>query len=78
MRTLSREALGKEDPKAANLFYGTLARRLTSLLSWEPDRRDDGSSVWMSLLAEGWWPPGREYEWTMVPSAVAVRILGKK
>ena len=77
MRALSYAALGREDPKAANLLYGTLARRLTSLLEWEPDQRDDGSSVWMSLLAEGWWPQGREYEWVMVPSAIAaVRILG--
>ena len=79
MRTLAREALGKDDPKSANLRYGTLARRLTSLLAWEPDKREDSSSVWMSLLAEGWWPPGREYEWTMVPTAAAaVRTLATK
>lgn len=77
MRALSYSALGREDPKAANLLYGTLARNLTSLVEWEPDRRDDGSPIWMSLLAEGWWPPGREYEWVMVPSAVAaVRTMG--
>ncbi len=74
MRVLSREALGKDDPKTANLLYGKLAGRLTSLLKWEPDLRDDGSPIRMSLLAEGWWPPGREHEWTMVPSAArAVR-----
>lgn len=76
MRTLACEAMGKDDPKSANLRYGTLARRLTSLLAWEPDKREDGSSIWMSLIAEGWWPPGREYEWTMVPSAArAVRNM---
>lgn len=71
MRTLARSVLGKDEPKTANLLYGTLARRLTSFLNWEPDKREDGSSVWMSLLAEGWWPPGREYEWVMVPTAAA-------
>ncbi|RWM04332.1 MAG: hypothetical protein EOR68_03760 [Mesorhizobium sp.] len=76
MRLLAQEALSKDDPKTANLLYGKLAGRLTSLLQWEPDLRDDGSPIWMSLLAEGWWPPGREYEWTMVPSvAEAVRSL---
>jgi hypothetical protein len=69
MRMLAREALAKDDPKSANLRYGTLARRLTAVLAWEPDKREDGSPIWMSLLAEGWWPPGREYEWVMVPSA---------
>jgi len=69
MRMLAREALGKDDPKTGNLLYGKLAGRLTTLLQWEPDLREDGSPVWMSLLAEGWWPPGREYEWTMVPTA---------
>lgn len=79
MRMLAREALGKDDPKSANLRYGTLARRLTSLLAWEPDKREDGTSIWMSLLAEGWWPARREYEWTMVPTAVAaVRTLATK
>ena len=74
MRMLAQAALGKGDPKSANLLYGRLAGRLTSLLQWEPDLRDDGSPIWMSLLAEGWYPPGREYEWTMVPTAVqAVR-----
>ncbi|RWN61240.1 hypothetical protein [Mesorhizobium sp.] len=66
--------MGKDDPKTANLLYGKLAGRLTSLLQWEPDLRNDGSPIWMSLLAEGRWPSGREYEWTMVPSAAeAVR-----
>jgi hypothetical protein len=78
MRMLAREALGKDNPKSANLLYGKLARRLTSLLQWEPDLRDDGSPIWMSLLAEGWWPPGREYEWTMVPSAAEAIHLRKK
>lgn len=69
MRTLAKAAWGTDNPKAANLVYGNLARQLTSILHWEPDQRKDGSPVWMSLVAEGWYPPGREYEWTMVPSA---------
>jgi hypothetical protein len=78
MRMLAQAALGKDDPKSANLLYGKLAGRLTSLLQWESDLRDDGSPIWMSLLAEGWWPPRREYEWTMVPSAAEAIHLGKK
>jgi hypothetical protein len=78
MRMLAKAALGADSPKTTNLLYGNLARQLTSLLEWEPDRRKDGSSVWMSLMAEGWYPPGREYEWTMVPSAAqAVRDWGR-
>ncbi|RWL85673.1 MAG: hypothetical protein EOR67_21630 [Mesorhizobium sp.] len=69
MRALAKAALGTDNPKTANLVYGNLARQLTSILDWEPDRRKDGSPIWMSLIAEGWYPPGREYEWTMVPSA---------
>lgn len=77
MRTLAREALGSDSHRSANQVYGGLARRLTSLFRWEPDRRNDGSPIWMSLLAEGWYPPGREYELTMVPSAAgaAKRII---
>ena len=74
MRQLSVQALGKSGADAANLHYGRLAHRLGNQLEWTPDRRKDGSPIWMSLLAEGWQPHGREYEWTMVPSAAdAVR-----
>ena len=69
MRTLASAALGKNDPRSANLLYGRLARRLGTMLEWRPDQRADGSPIWMSLIAEGWDPPGREYEWTIVPSA---------
>ncbi|MFD1694957.1 hypothetical protein [Roseibium aestuarii] len=76
MRTLADLALTSDQPKTANLIYGSLARRLTALLDWVPDKRADGSPIWMSLLAEGWTPPGREYELTMVPAAVeAVAVL---
>lgn len=79
MRTLAKEALGKDSYQSANSAYGGLAQRLTSLLEWEPDRRKDGSPFWVSLVAEGWNPPRREYELTMVPSAAAaVGMLGSK
>ncbi|GLQ39771.1 hypothetical protein GCM10007908_33910 [Rhizobium albus] len=68
MRALALEALGKNEPATANLIYGTLAHRLTERLNFKPDQRDDGSPVWMSIIAEGWYPPRREFEWTMVPS----------
>jgi hypothetical protein len=76
MRTLAREGLASDSYQAANSAYGGLARRLTSFLDWEPDLREDKSPFWMSVLAEGWTPPGREFELTMVPSAaMAVREL---
>lgn len=75
MRTLAKEALGVHNPQSANLIYGRLAARLTKMLEWTPDCRIDGSPVWMSLVAEGWSPPDREFEWTMVPTlAAAVRV----
>ena len=69
MRTLAENVLASRHPGAANLLYGKLARRLTTLLKWTPDLRSDGSSIWMSVVAEGWQPPRREYEWTMVAAA---------
>jgi hypothetical protein len=69
MRTIAVNVLGNDTPQTANLLYGSLARRLTTLLGWKPDLREDGSAVWMSVLAEGWQPPRREFEWTMVPTA---------
>lgn len=75
MRTLASLALTSDQPKTANLIYCSLARRLTSLLDWEPDKRADGSPIWMSLLAEGWTPPAREYELTMVPTAAEAVVV---
>jgi hypothetical protein len=71
MRMLAREALSSDSYRTANQVYGGLTKRLTSLLGWEPDRREDGSPFWVSLIAEGWNPPGREFELIMVPSAAA-------
>lgn len=68
MRFLSRAVLHTDRPQAANLIYGKLAARLTEWLDWIPDHRPDGSPIWMSLVAEGWSPPDREFEWTMVSS----------
>ncbi|MCQ8783538.1 hypothetical protein [Mangrovibrevibacter kandeliae] len=72
MRDVAREILEKSDPRAANLAYGRLARRIGERLNFEPDRRDDGSFFWMSVIAEGWQPPNssrqrREYELVLIP-----------
>lgn len=77
MRAVAQAALNIDKPTAANLAYGRLARRLCQHLAWEPDRRDDGSPIWMSMVAEGWSPPStpqapREFEWVMVPSLAAL------
>jgi hypothetical protein len=66
MRSLAASVIGSDNPTTANLLYGKLAHRLATELRWGPDRRPDGSEIWMSVVAEGWQPPRREYEWTMV------------
>jgi hypothetical protein len=82
MRQIAREVLGSDRPSAANLAYGKLARRIGEQLDWEPDRREDGSLFWMSVLAEGWQPPStrakpREYELVMVP-VLAEIVMGAR
>lgn len=69
MRAISINVLGEDDPQQVNLIYGRAARKLCEILNWVPDTRSDGSKVWMSVLAEGWKPQNREFEWTMVRSA---------
>ena len=68
MRQLAAEALGSKHPSVANLIYGKLCQRLASVLTWEPERREDGSPIWLTTAAEGWQPPQREFEWVIVPS----------
>lgn len=73
MRQLALDALRTDRPGLANLIYGRLARRLSKHLQSPPVLREDGSPVWMSLVAEGWKPGGREFEWSMVePLAIAL------
>ena len=68
MRHLAKQALNSDNPSTANLAYGSLAHRLCSALpEWKPDTRIDGSPIWMSIVAEGWEPEGREFEWVLVP-----------
>ncbi len=77
MRAVARAVLNTDRPTTANLAYGRLARRLCEHLAWDPDRRDDGSPIWMSIVAEGWTPHStpqapREFEWVMVPTLAAL------
>ena len=72
MRQIAEGALSSGSPAQANLVYGKLARRLVEITNWVPDKRADGSPIWMSAVAEGWQPPKREYEWVMVPSLAAL------
>jgi hypothetical protein len=75
MRALAVQSLGRDDPKVANLLYGKLAHRLATQLGWPPDLRPDNSPVWMSMVAEGWQPQGREYEWTMLAAVAEATFL---
>ena len=77
MRTLAQGAFGAESPQRVNLSYGRLAHRVADHLDWAPDRRVDGSPIWMSVIAEGWQPSiqngqAREYEWTMVATIAEI------
>ncbi|MGN3973639.1 hypothetical protein [Tsuneonella sp. SYSU-LHT278] len=72
MREIAREVLGSDQPQAANLAYGKLAKRIGKALNWQPDLGPNGTPFWMSVIAEGWRPPSRngqrrDYELTMVP-----------
>ncbi len=72
MREIATKVLDQTAPSAANLAYGRLAKRIGEFLKWDPDRREDGSPFWMSVIAEGWMPPTtpakpREFELVMVP-----------
>lgn len=68
MRDLAKCALDSDNPSTANLLYGLFARRLCEALpEWKPDKRADGSPIWMSLVAEGWQPENREFEWVLIP-----------
>jgi hypothetical protein len=72
MRYLSEQAYSSSSPSVANAQYGSLAHRLCELLAWAPDKRQDGSSIWMTSVAEGWQPKGKEFEWVMVPTLAAL------
>lgn len=68
MRDLAKCALNSDSVATANLVYGSFAKRLCEAMpSWQPDKREDGSYIWMSILAEGWQPEKREFEWVLVP-----------
>lgn len=81
MRQVAAAVLGSDQPSAANLAYGRLAKRIGQRLDWTPDRRADGSPFWMSVLAEGWQPTStrearREYELVMIPTLA--QIIGNE
>jgi len=76
MQAIALAVLGGGTAQTANLIYGKLAKKLCQHLQWIPDRREDGSEIWMSVVAEGWQPSPiegkrRDYEWVMVPSLAA-------
>jgi hypothetical protein len=62
MRQLGAAALRAGTYGGANAIYGRLAARRARELHWEPDPRENRSPIWMSAVAEGWQPPGREFE----------------
>lgn len=45
------KAAGYKNWSAANLHYGTLARRLAEEMNYDPPKRPDGSTIWTYALA---------------------------
>lgn len=78
MRQLATSALSSNSPSEANLKYGKLAHRLADALglAWLPEKRNDGSPIWMSSVAEGWQPLQGEFEWIMVPNLANIFVDG--
>lgn len=74
MRQLADSALSSMSPSQANLMYGKLAHRFAEALAmkWVPEKREDGSPMWMTTVAEGWQPMGREFEWVMVSNLATI------
>lgn len=72
MRDAAMAVYQRPLPVLANRCYGALARRLATATGWSPDKRSDGSPVWMSTVAEGWQPAGSEFEWILVPQLLAL------
>lgn len=69
---LSTEVFASSNPATAGMHYGALAQKICEQLRWAPDRHADGSPVWMSVIAEGWQPEGREFEWSMIPALAEI------
>ncbi len=75
MRQLADEVFSSPSPSAANLMYGRLAHRLADALGSKsiPGKREDGSNIWMTTVAEGWQPPDKkEFEWVMILDLAAI------
>lgn len=72
MSQLSTQVFSSSSASVANAQYGALAHRLCEQLSWDPDKRPDGTPIWMTTIAEGWQPRARDYEWVMVPALAAL------
>ena len=74
MRQLAQKVFLSPSPSTTNLMYGRLAHRLADALAlnWIPQKREDQSNMWMTTVAEGWQPPGKEFEWVMVPALTSV------
>ena len=72
MRDFSEKVLSSDSPSSTNLIYGGLAHRLAHAMGWIPESREDGTPSWMTAVAEGWQPDGREFEWVMVISLASL------
>lgn len=69
------EAAGYENYNAANLQYGTLGFNLAGVLSFNPERRRDGTPMWWTTLSyseEGAAEPDTgQFQFIMRPELVA-------
>ncbi|VGO20975.1 hypothetical protein [Pontiella sulfatireligans] len=57
---------------AANLHYGKLGKLLGAHLPFEPNKKEGGTPIWITILAVGdpETPEGEHYRWIMRPELV--------
>ena len=66
------QAAGYSDYSTANLQYGLLGKTLAARLSFQPEKRNDGSRIWTTVIATGNpdLPEDTHFQWIMRPQLV--------
>ncbi len=62
----------------ANLHYGGFGHEVADFLGLQPEKSEDGTPLWMSILAHAWKETGKSDKWRFTMHsevAAALRIL---